>query len=62
MDPVWIVSMHACMCVCVYVCPHPRILITSGVIWHDIDEFERSSQLAVSKVISVTPKLITNIN
>ena len=27
-DPVRIVGMHAC----VYVCPHPRLLITSGMI------------------------------
>ena len=25
------------MCVCVPVCPSPRLLITSGVIWHDMN-------------------------
>ena len=32
-DPVQIVGMHVCLCVC----PLPRLLITSGVMWHDID-------------------------
>ena len=34
-DPVWIVCMS--VCVCVFVCPRPRLLITSGMMWHDID-------------------------
>ena len=34
-DPVRIVCMRAC--VCVFVCPRPRLLITSGVMWRDID-------------------------
>ena len=43
-----IVGMRACVCVCVYVCvcvraharvvcPPPRLLITSGVMWCGID-------------------------
>ena len=36
-DPVRIVSMRVCVCVCVCVCPCPMLLITSGVMWHDID-------------------------
>ena len=32
-DPVRIVDMH--VCVCVY--PRPRLLMTSGVIWRDMD-------------------------
>ena len=50
-DPVQIVDMRfrVCMCVCVYVCvcvcvcararvcPRPRLLITSGVIWHNMN-------------------------
>ena len=31
-DPVEIVGMHVCVCVC----PRPRLLITSGVMWHDM--------------------------
>ena len=27
--------MHVRECACV--CPHPRLLITSGVIWHDMN-------------------------
>ena len=44
-DPVRIVCMCMCVCVCVCVCvclrvcvcPPPRLLITSGVMWCDID-------------------------
>ena len=32
-DPVRIVGIHVCVCVC----PHPRLLMTSGVMWRDID-------------------------
>ena len=33
------VRVYACVCVfaCVCVCPPPRLLITSGVMWCDID-------------------------
>ena len=30
-DPLQIVGMRVC------VCPRPRLLITSGVMWHDMD-------------------------
>ena len=32
-DPVRIVGMHVCVCVC----PRPRLLITSGMMWHDMN-------------------------
>ena len=30
------------MCVCIYtcVCPPPRLLITSGVMWHDMNPYD----------------------
>ena len=31
---VW-TSIYVCVCVCV--CVPPRLLITSGVMWHDMD-------------------------
>ena len=31
------VRTSARMCVCLCVCPPPRLLITSGVTWHDMD-------------------------
>ena len=34
-DPAWIFSIYVCVCLCE--CPPPRLLITSGVLWHDID-------------------------
>ena len=34
-DPVWIIGMRVCVCVCMY--PRPRLLITSGVMWLDMD-------------------------
>ena len=36
-DPMRIISMCVCVCVCVYVCSLLRLLITSGVMWRDID-------------------------
>ena len=32
-DPVWIVGMRVRVCVCL----RPRLLITSGVIWRDMN-------------------------
>ena len=32
-DPVRIVGMR----VCVFVCPRPRLLMTSGMMWRDMD-------------------------
>ena len=34
---VRIVCMRVCVCVFACVCPPPRLLITSGVMWRDID-------------------------
>ena len=31
------VQMFVCVCVCVFVHPPPRLLITSGMMWHDMD-------------------------
>ena len=36
-DPVRIVGMRVCVCACVCVCLCPRLLITSGMMWRDID-------------------------
>ena len=36
-DLVRIVGMRVYVCVCVFVCPRPRLLITSGVMWRDMD-------------------------
>ena len=32
--------MCVCVCVCVFVCLPPRLLITSGVMWCDIDPYD----------------------
>ena len=34
-DPVQIIGMH--VRVCAFVCPSLRLLITSGVMWHDMN-------------------------
>ena len=45
-DPVRIVSICVCVfacvcvCVCVCVCLPPRLLMTSGMMWHDIDPYD----------------------
>ena len=56
-DPVRIVSMcvclcvcvcvrvYVCMCVCACVCLPPRLLITSGMMWHDVDPTQLIKQV-----------------
>ena len=44
-EPVRIVSMCVYVCVCLRVCPPPRLLITSGVMWHDIDPIQLVKQV-----------------
>ena len=44
-DPVQIISMCVCLRVCVCVCPPPKILITSSVMWHDIDPIRLVKQV-----------------
>ena len=39
--PMRIVSM----CVCLRGCPPPRLLITSGVMWHDMDSIQLVKQV-----------------
>ena len=34
------VCVSVCVCVNVCVCPPPRLLITSGVMWCDIDPYD----------------------
>ena len=36
-DPVRIISMCVCVCLRVCVCPPSRLLITSGMMQHDIN-------------------------
>ena len=40
-DPMWIVGMrvHVCVCLC------PRLLITSGVIWRDMNLIQLVKQV-----------------
>ena len=56
------VSVYACTCVCVYVClcvcPLPRLLITSGMMWHKwvpydwLNKFYHFYMAAVVSIIS----------
>ena len=41
-DHVWIVNMYVRVRVCV--CPRPRLFITSGVMWHDMDPIQLVKQ------------------
>ena len=42
-DPVRIVGMRVRVCMCV--CPRPRLLITSGVIWRDVNLIQLVKQV-----------------
>ena len=54
-DSVQIVSMCVCLCVCmcVCVCSHPRLLITSGMIWTPYDLLNKfySCYMAIVAVV-----------
>ena len=41
------VCVCVCACVCVHtcVCPTPRLLITSGVMWRDMDPIQLVKQV-----------------
>ena len=47
-----------CMCVYVCVCPPPRLLITSGVMWHDMDPMQLVKQ--VLQLYKATVVIIVN--
>ena len=34
------VCVCVCVCMCACVCPPPRLLITSGVMWRDMDPYD----------------------
>ena len=36
LEIVFVWHLFVCLCVCVSVCLPPRLLITSGMVWHDI--------------------------
>ena len=42
---LWFARRYVCVCVCVCVCPPPRPLITSGMIWCDIDRVRLVKQV-----------------
>ena len=44
-DPVRIVGMRVRVCACVCVCPCPRLLITSGMIWRDMNLIQLVKQV-----------------
>ena len=39
------VQMSLCVCVCLCMCLPPRLLITSGVMWHDMDSIQLVKQV-----------------
>ena len=48
------VCVYVCICVCLCVCVHPRrLLITSGVIWLDMDTILLAKQVLQFHIISV---------
>ena len=54
-----IVPVQMSVCVCVFVCPPPRLLITSGVIWHDMDSIRLVKQ-ALYSCCMVTVLIVVN--
>ena len=48
-DPVRIVGMRACVCVCA----RPRLLITSGVVWPDMDLIRLVKKCYMATVVAI---------
>ena len=48
-----IVSVWKSICVCVCVYPLPRPLITSGMMWHDIDLLNKFHSCYMAIVVSI---------
>ena len=50
-DAVRIVGMH--VCVCVFVCPCPRLLMTSGMIWTSYDWLNKFYSCYMATVVAI---------
>ena len=53
-----IVCVHAymCTCICVYVSPPPRLLITSGVIWTPYDWLNKFYSIYMVAVVGIVSR------
>ena len=53
----WILEIvlvcELCMCMCVSMCPPPRLLITSGVIWPPYDCLNKVYSIYMAAVVIV---------
>ena len=43
----------ACVCVCLSVCLSPRLLITSGVMWHDMGWLNKFYSIYMGIIVSI---------
>ena len=50
-DPVRIIGMR--VCVCMFVCPRPRLLINSGVIWTSYDWLNKFYSCYMATVVII---------
>ena len=50
-----LLSANVCMrvCVCLRVCPHPRLLITSDVMWRDMDSSNKFYDFYMAAVVDI---------
>ena len=47
-------SLYACLCACIYVCVSPpRLLITSGMVWCDIDLLSKFHGFYIGAVVGI---------
>ena len=55
----WFLKIALSVCVCVCVCPLSRLLLTSGVMWHDMNFIwlvEQTLQVFMAAVISIVSR------
>ena len=45
--------MCACLCVCLCVYPSPKLLITSGVMWCDMDQLNKFYSCYIANVVNI---------
>ena len=53
---IWFLEIHLVRKVCVSVCPPPRLVITSGVIWTPYDWLKKYYSFCMAAIVSIVSR------